>query len=67
MFCYIVTKMDNNLKQHYSIKFVSSLEKALSIPTKKIQAFGNGSLSRAEVFQWHKDFVHAQEMLEHEP
>jgi hypothetical protein len=31
----------------------------------KIQkAFGNDSLSCVEVFQWHKDFVNGQEMVE---
>jgi hypothetical protein len=34
----------------------------------KIQsAFGNDSLSRAQVFRWHKDFVNGREMVEDEP
>jgi hypothetical protein len=31
------------------------------------KVFGNDSVSRAQVFRWHKDFVNGREMVEDEP
>jgi hypothetical protein len=54
---------NNNLKQRYAITFCVDLEEGITDTYEKSQkAFGNDSLSRAQVFQWHKDFVNGQEM-----
>jgi hypothetical protein len=46
--------------------FVSGREGATDTYEKIQKAFGNDSLSCAQVFQWHKDFVNGQEIVEDE-
>jgi hypothetical protein len=69
MFCYSVTKMERNkLEQLYAIKFCAYLEEVATDMYEKIQeAFGNDSLTRAQVFRWHKDFGKLRETVEVEP
>jgi hypothetical protein len=58
---------NNNLEQCYAIKFCVKLGEGGTDTYEKIQkAFGNDSLLRAQVIQWHKDFVNGQEMVEDE-
>jgi hypothetical protein len=65
VFCYSVTKMENNLEQGYSVKFCVRLGEGATDMYGKIQkAFGNDSLSRAQVYRWHKDFVNEREAVE---
>jgi hypothetical protein len=68
MFCYRITKMENsNLEQCYAIKVCVKLGEDATDTYEKIQkAFANYSDSRAQVFQWHKDFANVQEMAEDE-
>jgi hypothetical protein len=57
-----------NLAQNYAIKFCVKLGDGTSDTYEKIQnAYGNYSVSRAQVFQWHKGFVNGREMVEDEP
>jgi hypothetical protein len=54
---------NNNLKQCYAIKFCVNLKEGITDICENIQeAYGNDSLSHAQVFQWHKNFVNGQEM-----
>jgi hypothetical protein len=64
MFCYSITKTENNnLEQRYAIKFCVKLGDSATDTYETIQkAFGNDSLSRAQVFRWHKEFVNGREM-----
>jgi hypothetical protein len=57
VFCYSVTKMEkNNLEKGHAVKFCIKLREGATDPYGKIQrAFGNNSLSRAQIFRWHKD------------
>jgi hypothetical protein len=69
MFCYSVTKVGkNNLEQYYAIKFCVELGEGAIDTYEKIQkAFGTDSLSRAQLFRWHKDFSHGRGTVEDEP
>jgi predicted DNA-binding protein YlxM (UPF0122 family) len=69
MFCYSVTKTEkNNLEQRHAIKFRAKLGESAADTYETIQkAFGNDSLSRAQVFRWHKDFANGRETVEDEP
>jgi hypothetical protein len=47
---------NNNLEQRYAIKFCVKLGESATDAYETIQkAFDNDSLSRAQVFRWHKD------------
>jgi hypothetical protein len=63
------TKMGkNNLEQRYAIKFCVRLGEGAADTYEKIQkTFGNDSLSRAQAFRWHEDFVNGRETAEGEP
>jgi transposase len=69
MFCYSVTKMENNnLEQIHAVKFCFKLGEGAKDTYDKIQkAFGNDSVSRAQVFRWNKGFANGRETLEDEP
>jgi hypothetical protein len=68
MFCYSVTKIENNLEQRHAIKFCVKLGDGATNTYEKVKkAFGNHSVSHAQVFRWHKDFVNGREMVEDEP
>lgn len=59
--------MEKN-KQSYAIKFCVRLGKSATdayIETQK--TFDNNSVSRAQIFLWHKDFVQGREAVEVEP
>jgi hypothetical protein len=48
----------NKFEQRYAIKFCVKLGEGAADTYEKIQeAFGNDSVSPAQVFRWHKDFV----------
>jgi hypothetical protein len=66
MFCYSATTMEkNNLEQLYAIKFCVKLgEVAIDTYEKFQEMFGNDSLSCAQIFRWHKDFVNWRQMVE---
>jgi hypothetical protein len=58
----------NNLEQHYAIKFCDKLGEGAADTYEKIQkVIGSDSLSHAQVFQWHRDFLNGQEMAKDEP
>jgi hypothetical protein len=58
---------NNNLWQRHAIKFCVKLRESATDTYEMIQkAFGNDSLSHAEVFRWHKDFVNGREMVKDE-
>jgi hypothetical protein len=58
----------NNLEQCYAMKFCVRLGEGATDTYEKIQtAFGNDSVSGAQVFPWHKDFVNGREKVEDEP
>jgi hypothetical protein len=60
-------KEENNLEQSYVIKFYNKLGEGSTDTYENIQeAFGNDSLSRAQVFRWFKEFVNDREMVEDE-
>jgi hypothetical protein len=57
----------NNLEQSYAMRFCVKPGKCVTDTYGKIQkAFDNDSLSRAQVFRWHKDFVNGRETVEDE-
>jgi hypothetical protein len=67
-FCHSITKMAKKHLEHHAIKFFIKLREDATNTYDKIQkAFGNDSVSHAQVFQWYKDFVNGQEMVEDEP
>jgi hypothetical protein len=65
---YNITKMEtNNLERSYAIKFRDKLGEGVTNTYEKIKkVFGNDSLSRAQVFRWHKVFVIGREKVEDE-
>jgi hypothetical protein len=69
MCCCSVTKMaTRNLQQRYAIRFCVKLGQGATDAYENIQkAFGNDSISRTEVFRWHKNFVNWRETVEDEP
>src|SRR5215469_15438113 len=62
-------KMDQEeFEQHCAIKFCVKLGKSATVTYEKLQrAYGEHSLSRAQVFSWHKPFLEGQEQMEDEP
>jgi hypothetical protein len=69
MFCCGITKMESyNREQLHAIKFCDTLGEGTTYTYEKIlKAFGNDSLSRAQVFRWHKDIVNGRETVGDEP
>jgi hypothetical protein len=69
MIYYSVTKMENNnLEERYEMKFCIKLGEGATNNYENTQkAFDNDSLSRAQVFRWHNDFVNGRETVEDEP
>jgi hypothetical protein len=68
MFCYGFTKMENNLEELYAVKLFVKLGEGATYICGKIQkTLDNDSVSRVQVFCWHKDFVHGRETVEDEP
>ena len=64
-----VTKMDRQkFEQSCAIKFCVKLGESATVTYEKFQtAYGEHSLSRAQVFRWHKSFLEGREQVEAEP
>jgi len=62
-------KMDRqNFEQCYAIKFCVKLGKSATVTYEKLQrAYGEHSLSRAQVFRRYKSFSEGREQVEDEP
>jgi len=55
-------------EQRCAIKFCVKLGESVTVTYEKLQrAYGEHSLSRAQVFGWHKSFLEGQEQLKDEP
>ena len=65
----LFTKMDRQkFKQRCAIKFCVKLGESATLTYEKLQrAYGEHSLSRAQVFRRHKSFLEGQEQVEDEP
>ena len=59
--------MQRNVEQRYAIKFCVTLEKSATETLAMLEkAYGEDSLSRAQVFRWHKTFKEGRENVEDE-
>ena len=69
VFVRCVTNMDRQkFEQSCAIKFFVKLGKSATVTYEKLQrAYGEHSLSRAQVFRWHKSFLEGREQVEDEP
>ena len=69
VFVRCVTKMDwQRFEQRYAIKFCVQLGEPATVTYGKLQrAYGEYSLSRAQVFGWHKSFLEGREQVADEP
>ena len=55
-------------EQCCAIKFCVKLGQSATVTYEKLQrAYGEHSLSRAQVFRWHKFFLEGREQVEDEP
>ena len=55
-------------EQHCAIKFCVKLGESTTVTYEKLQrAYGEHSLSRTQVFRWHKSFLEGREQVEDEP
>ena len=55
-------------EQCYAIKFCVKLGVSATVTYERLQrAYGEHSLSRAQVFRWHKSFLEGREQVEEEP
>jgi len=55
-------------EQRCAIKFCVKLGGSAAVTYEKLQrAYGEHSLSRAQVFRWHKSFLGCREQVENEP
>ena len=55
-------------EQSCAIKFCVKLGESVTVTYEKLQrAYGEHSLSRAQVFRWHKYFLEGREQVEDEP
>ena len=68
VFVKCVTKMDRQkFEQSCAIKFCVKLGESATVTYEKLQrAYGEHSLSRAQVFRWHKSFLEGREQVEDE-
>jgi hypothetical protein len=64
-----VTKMDRQkFEQRCAIKFCVKLGESATVAYEQLQrAYGEHSLSREQVFRWHKSFLEGREQVEDEP
>ena len=62
-------KMDRQkFEQSCAIKFCVKLGKSATVTYEKLQrVYGEHSLSRAQVFRWHKSFLEGREHVEDKP
>lgn len=59
---------ENNLEQRYAIKFCVKLHETPSVTYEKLKlAYGDDTLSRAQVFRWFKAFSEGRESVPDEP
>ena len=55
-------------EQRCAIKFCAKLGESATVTYEKLQrGYGEHSLSRAQVFRWHKSFLEDREQVEDEP
>ena len=55
-------------EQHCAIKFCVKLGESATVSYEKLQgAYGEHSLSKAQVFRWHKSFLEGREQVEDKP
>ena len=55
-------------EQSCAIKFCVKLGESATVTCEKLQrAYGEHSLSRSQVFRWHKSFLEGREQVEDEP
>jgi len=55
-------------QQSCAIKFCVKLDETATVTYEKLQkAYGEHSLSRVQVFRWHKSFLEGREQVEDEP
>jgi hypothetical protein len=55
--CFVLSAMDGKIEQHACIKFCVKLGKSATETLEMLlEAFGEHSLSRTVVFQWHSCF-----------
>ena len=61
--------MDRQMsEQRYAIKFCVKLGNSTTVTYEKLQrAYGEHSLSRAQVFRWHTSFLEGREQVEDKP
>jgi len=64
-----VKKIDRHkFEQRCAIKFCVKLGESTTMTYEKLQrAYGEHSLSRAQVFRWHKSFLEGREQVEDKP
>jgi hypothetical protein len=56
--------MQRSLEQRYAIKFCAKLGKSVSETLRLLRtAYGDGGLSSAQVFRWHKAFKDGRESV----
>jgi len=62
-------KMDQQKsEQHCAIKLCVKLGESTTVTYEKLQrAYGEHSLSRTQVFRWHKSFLEGREQVEDKP
>jgi hypothetical protein len=62
-------KMDRQkFEQHCAIKFCVKLGESTTVTYEKLQrAYGEHSLSKAQVFRWHRSFLEGREQVEDKP
>ena len=62
------TRCCRKVEQSCAIKFCVKLGESATVTHEKLQrAYGEHSLSRAQMFRWHKSFLESQEQVEDEP
>jgi len=69
VFVKCVRKMDRQkFEQRCAIKFCVMLGESATVTYEELQrAYGEHSLSRAQLFIWHKSFLEGREQVEDEP
>ena len=69
VFVRCVTKMDRQkFEQLCAINFCVKLGESATVTYEKLQrSYGEHSLSRTQVFKWHKSFLEGREKVEDEP
>jgi len=69
VFVRCFTKMDRQkFEQSFVIKFCVKLDESATVTYEKLQrGYGEHSLSRAQLFRWHKSFLEGREQVKDEP